>query len=179
MGETSLRSHGEGDEGDEGDEAREQGGEGQGYAEERDLRCDRGFLRVEEEGGEVGLRELGVADPDAAEGDGEVHHPRGDDDQAEEEARDEGREADGLREGGLCEGEAREDAGEVLHGEGAQGQLLSCSSSPRLADMGDGACSWRWGFPAACLSDGRSGHTGRPNILKYEDRSLCTPRIPE
>merc|ERR1711964_343660 len=53
-------------------------------------------------------------------------------------------------------------AGEVLHREGAQGRILS-SNSPRLADMGLGARSWLWGFPAACLSEGRSGHTGRPN----------------
>merc|ERR1712093_515958 len=105
------------------DEGREQGGEG--HAEGRDLRRDRVLVRREEEGGEGGLRELGVADPGAAEGDGEVHHPRDHDDQAEEEARDQGWEADGLRQGGLCEGEAREDGGEVLHREGAQGRLLS------------------------------------------------------
>merc|ERR1712093_201655 len=147
----SSRSY-EGHEGDEGDEAREQGGEGHG--EERDLRRDRVLVRSEEEGGEGGLRELGIADSDSAEGVGEVRHPRDHDDQAEEEARDQGWEADGLRQGGLCEGEAREDVGEVLHREGAQGRVLSCRSL--LGPFGgQGARSWLWGFPTACLSEER------------------------
>merc|ERR1711869_2050 len=83
----------------------------------------------QEEGCEGGLRCPGVADPGAAEGGGEVRHPRDHDDQAEEEAGDEGREADGFRQGGVREGEAREDAREVLHGEGAQGCLLSSAGS--------------------------------------------------
>merc|ERR1712225_52164 len=112
-------------------------------------------------GGEGGLRCPGVADPNAAEGDGEVHDPRGDHDQAEEEAGDEGREALRFRQGGLREGEACAYPREVLHGEGAQGLFLSCVSLPFLDSLSvsDGACSRMWGSPAACSSDGRSGLT--------------------
>merc|ERR1739847_129823 len=111
-------SHGEGD---EGDEACEQGGEGQGDAEGRDLRGDRVQLRREEAGREGGVREPQLAHPWAAEGGGQVRDPRSDDDQAAEEAGDQGREADGLRQAGDREGEARAYDREVLHGEGAQG----------------------------------------------------------
>merc|ERR1719454_686576 len=94
---------------------------GKAMAKSEILRRDRVLVRCKEEVGEGGLRGLGVADPDGAEVDGEVHDPRDHDDQAEEEARDEGWEADCLRQGDVCEGEAREDCGEVLHREGAQG----------------------------------------------------------
>merc|ERR1711881_247066 len=114
--------------------------------EERDLPSDRVFVRREEEVGEG-------------------RHGRDHDDQAEEEARDEGREAVCLREGGLREGEARADPCEVLHCEGAEGRILSPNSSTSSGHGSwHGACSWLWGSPAACLSDGRFGHTGRPNI---------------
>merc|ERR1711924_262540 len=126
------RSYGEGD---EGHEAREQCGEGRGDAEGRALFCDRVHLRDQEEGCEGGLRCPGGADPGAAEGGGEVCHPRDHHDQAEEEAGDEGREADGLRQGGVREGEAREDPREGLHGEGAQRCLLSCAGSLTSAKL--------------------------------------------
>merc|ERR1711900_107276 len=61
----------------------------------------------------------------------EVHHSGAHDDQAEEEARDKGREADGFREDGAREGEARADDREVLHREGAQGRVLSLQTSGR------------------------------------------------
>merc|ERR1712058_97654 len=93
--------------------------------------------------------------PGGAEVCGEVHPPRDHDDQVAEEARDQGREADGLREGGLREGEARSDPGEVLRREGAEGQLLSwelcvclCASLPdswRGEDVSWRVCSGMWG----------------------------------
>merc|ERR1712139_559302 len=50
--------------------------------------------------------------------------------QAEEEAGDEGWEADGVRKNGAREGEARVDGREVLRGQGAEDCRLSCSVGP-------------------------------------------------
>merc|ERR1712093_315168 len=122
MGNAENTDRDEGDEGDEGDDEGRRGAAVEG----RDRERARGFVGCEEEGGEGCDGGAGCGRPGGAEVGREVCSPRDHDDQATEEARDQGREADGLWEGGLREGEARTDLGEVLRREGAEGQFLSC-----------------------------------------------------